>query len=180
MDVRMFVSVKVPDISGLMPLISDLRGIRGVRVPDTRQMHLTLCFIGDVDERKIDVIEGCVKASVKGIPPGRITLKSVGVFPERGAPKVIWTGVDSDIPLGNIARSISSGLDRTGIDHDTKPFKPHMTIGRVQGTPDVREIMSKYRDTVFCSFDCISIEVMKSELSPQGARHSVLRRINLE
>ncbi len=173
--VRVFVSIPVPNTSGLDPLMRDLKGVRGVKPSPSKQMHITLKFIGDVPEESIDAIGGCVSESIAGISGGRITLRGVGAFPNQRAPRIVWTGVETDLPLTRISDDLGRRLGAEGIPFDPKPFKPHVTVARIEGRPDLSRIMRNYSATEFASFICPAVLVMRSDLSPEGASHTILK-----
>jgi len=171
---RIFVSVPVNNAHDLEPLFRDLARVRGVKTSPAYQLHITLCFIGEIPEEQVETVNGIVESAVKGVRKGRISLKGVGCFPTPKRPKIVWAGVESEIPLSQIAGEISMKLDAAGIPHDDKPFKPHITVGRVQGTPDLTTLVNKYRTTEFATFLCRDVMVMSSELRPEGARHKIV------
>ncbi len=179
MDVRTFVSIPIPNTSGLDPFMRDLKGIRGIKPSPTAQMHITLKFIGDIPEEKVDVVEECVLKSVSGISKGRISVKGTGAFPNQKAPRIIWAGVETSLPLEKMSADIGSRLEAEGIPFDTKPFKPHITVARVEGRPDISRILRNYSATEFASFICPAVLIMKSELSPKGATHTIMRMCEL-
>lgn len=113
MDVRTFVSIPIPNTSGLDPFMRDLKGIRGIKPSPTAQMHITLKFIGDIPEEKVDVVEECVLKSVSGISKGRISVKGTGAFPNQKAPRIIWAGVETSLPLEKMSADIGSSSLRS-------------------------------------------------------------------
>lgn len=175
MKVRVFISVPVPNTAGLNPLIRDLNTVRGVRTSNIGQLHITLRFIGDVDEERIDEIGEIVSETVSKIPKGRLNLKGLGVFPNERNPRIIWVGIDTSLPLAHIAEELSVRLREAGISFDEKPFKPHVTVGRIEGRCNVSPMLGKYRTTEFTTCIPSAIYVMKSELKPTGAEHSILK-----
>lgn len=179
MAVRAFVSIPVPNAAGLEPFARDLRMVRGVRVPPLDGMHITLCFVGEVDERRIDDIEAAVASAVSGIGPGRVTVAGSGAFPRGRDPRVVWAGVRSELPPAAMADGVSRNLAAAGIPFDAKPFKPHITVARTQRGAWLDPLLRKYSGTEFATFVCSSVKVMGSELGPRGAVHTVLRSVEL-
>lgn len=179
MDVRAFISIPININDDLSELLGDLKKCQGIRVPPASQMHITLKFIGDVNINKLKKIQNCIDSSVSDIVSSPINLKGIGTFPERKDPKIVWVGIESDLPLAGISSSISKGLDELGIACDEKPFKPHMTVGRIQGKTDIIDILVKYKDEEFLTFTCDHIDLMKSELTPKGAIHSIISTAKL-
>ena len=171
---RVFVSIPVNNARDLEPLVRDLSQVRGVRITPAYQFHITLCFIGEIADDKLETIYQIVDAAVQGVKPGRIDLKGAGCFPNPKRASVVWAGLVSEVPLERISVEITSRLKAAGIPFDEKPFKPHITLGRVSGNPDLTVLMNKYRTTEFATFVSHNVLVMKSELRPEGAKHTIL------
>ena len=171
---RVFVSIPINNASDLEPVFRDLSRIRSVKSSPAYQLHITLSFIGDIPDEKVQDVSDAVECAVRGEKHGRITLKGCGCFPTAKRPRIFYAGLESELPLESIAERIRAGLDATGIPYDGKPFKPHITIGRVQGNTDLTMLVNKYRTTEFTTFICRDVMVMKSELRPEGAVHTIL------
>lgn len=176
--IRVFVSIPVPDTPDLADLRKTLSGA-GARASPANQTHLTLSFIGDVDESKVKRIVDCVRRSVDGFTPMEITLSGLGAFPNERRPSVIWTGVSPPGPVKAMAAKLEKNLTAAGIAHDDKPFKAHVTIARCKDAFMPPGIFDGTQRKVYCRFECDEVLVMKSVLSPGGAKHSVLARIPL-
>lgn len=101
----------------------------------------------------------------------------MGAFPNTKNPSVIWVGASPSDVLGTIARRLEANLTEAGIDHDKKPFKAHVTVGRCRD--GLRRPVQFDKERVFSEFECVEALVMKSELGKGGARHTVLSRIPL-
>jgi RNA 2',3'-cyclic 3'-phosphodiesterase len=176
---RVFISVPIPVTDGLKGILDLMRRMDGIKAAPSTQIHMTLCFIGDMDERRIKDVKDAVERSLKDSHSSTIDIKGLGTFPNAKDPKVIWAGIDSNIPFKEISDNISKELDILKIDHDRKIFKPHITIGRVSGHPNLSPIMKEYGDRSFGVIDCDHVMVMKSELMPSGAKHTPLYSIPL-
>ena len=79
-----------------------------------------------------------------------------------------------------LADKVRSVLDSLKIGYDGKKFSPHLTLARTNGPADISEFIKSYSEEEFSRFTCSSVKVMKSELSPKGARHTVMKRIELK
>ncbi len=180
MKIRTFISIPVPNTMGLDPLMRDLKTVRGLRTVNVRQLHITLRFLGDVEEDRIDEIEAIVNDVLRGVRRCRLNLKGTGVFPNERAPRVMWVGIDTELPLAHIAEELSVRLESAGIPFDGKPFKPHITVGRIEGRCNITPMLNKYRTTEFTTYIPPAVHIMKSELTPRGAEHTILRVCELE
>lgn len=178
-DIRVFISIEIPDKTSLDGPLSYLGGIKGVRTSPAEQIHITLRFIGDIDESKVDTVEDCVRRAVSGIGPFNIKVSGAGAFPKRERPSVVWIGASPQREMAAIADRIGDNLRRAGIDFDGKPFKSHITVGRCRGPADLSGFFERFSGSDFTEFQCDEILVMRSVLGPSGAKHTVLRRIPL-
>lgn len=180
MKVRMFISVKAQGTASLDPLLTDIRLTDGVRAAPKDQLHITLKFIGDIDDRKLPKVERCVRSAVEGVGPFDVCLKDVGCFPNRKKPSVFWVGASPADVLTGMADRISANLAAENIQFDEKPFKSHLTVGRCKGPADLDGLFAKYAGKEFCTFRCSKVLIMRSELGPAGAKHTVMSEVPLE
>lgn len=176
--IRVFVSIPVPDTPDLQDLRRTLASA-GARASPPEQTHLTLSFIGDVDESKVKRIVECVRRSVDGFTPMEITLSGLGAFPNERRPSVVWTGISPAGPIKAMAAKLEKNLTAAGIAHDGKPFKAHVTVARCRDSFMPPGVFDGTQRKVYCRFVFDEVLVMKSVLSPGGAKHSVLARIPL-
>ncbi len=178
-DIRVFVSIPVSDVTALGGVMSDLRSIKGVRVSPPEHVHITLRFIGDVDESKVDDIERCVKNAVFGKGVFTVSLCGAGAFFRHSRPSVVWIGADPHDRLKEMANAVGRSLRAAGIPFNGKPFKSHVTVGRCRGPVDLSGFFDAYSDREFTSFECGEILVMRSVFGQSEALYSVLRRVPL-
>ena len=89
-------------------------------------------------------------------------------------------GVKAPDELFSIADIVDETVRSMKLKCDDKKFSPHITVGRIDGRPDLKDIFEKNKGRGFCSFRCSSVKVMKSELTPKGAIHSVIESIELK
>ncbi len=131
---RLFIAVDIDEAtrvqvgrisSGLRGAIETHAKTSWVR-PD--RMHLTLHFLGDVD----GTFEQRVRRALTGpirVAPFDVTFEGLGLFPERGAPRVLWLGLRDGLePLRRIEKAL---VDTLGVErHQDGPFTPHLTLAR--------------------------------------------------
>jgi len=177
MKIRMFISVPIKDKEPLKPILDDIKGLNNVRPSPLSQMHITMRFIGDIDDGKTKKVVKAVTDAVDGIEPFTIRIGGAGCFPKPQRPSVLWIGAEPSDILKKIADNIATNLKAVKISFDEKPFKSHITVGRCTGPMDPRPFIEKYSDSEIESFLCDEVLVMRSELSPQGAKHTILARV---
>jgi 2'-5' RNA ligase len=134
------------------------------------QMHLTLRFIGEVDESRFHAIQtalGEIQAA-----PFEFRLKGVGQFPPRGTPRVLWVGLSAPEALTDLQRRVELVLTGLGLEGEDRPFSPHITLGRVKTPPPallVNTFLNKNRPFETPPIPVSEFILYSSQLRPQGA-----------
>lgn len=177
--IRTFISIEIPVTESIKGLLTDLKSIDDVRPVPVSQLHITLKFMGDTYSDKIPKLSKKLKEAFADTPRFEVCMKGIGAFPKINNPRVVWIGFEKSDELTDAAEKVESSLRSLRLQFDEKKFSPHVTVGRVNGQADIRDLVSKYKDTEFCRFTCDEIRIMKSELSPKGAKHTVLETIRL-
>ncbi len=168
---RLFVAVDLSDElrSSVSKVSNALSAIRGVKAVEVENLHITLMFLGEVEERKVDAVKDAL--SKVEFEPFRISLRGVGFFPPRGAPRVVWVGVsEGEDELRALADSVAAKLKRFGFKRD-KDFAAHVTVGRVkrrESAGDVRESVAEFKNADFGSMIVDSFRLKQSILKPTG------------
>lgn len=137
-DFRCFVALKLPEVWGgtLSRLLRDLKVVdreKDVRWVGFDRLHVTLAFLGQVSSDCIPELVSQLRLACLTSQPLSLGLRGFGTFPETGAPRVLWLGLAGD--LGQLATLSSGVVARSSrlVEHfDGKPFRPHLTIGRVR------------------------------------------------
>ncbi len=176
---RTFISVELPQSDDVKRMADTLRDIPGVRITPFNQLHITLCFLGDVDTDRIPRICSELQRTFRDTEGFHVTVKGIGAFPNKRNAHIIWMGIEDEGRLSSCASMIGRTLKRIGISYDGKEFTPHITIARAKDGVDITGIANGYASTEFLSFECTSINVMKSVLRPGGAEHSIISSIPL-
>lgn len=170
---RLFVALELPeDVKrSLEPMT---RGLGDVRWVPPDQQHLTLRFIGELDNGRLnDVAEAL--AMVPGTP-FELRLGGIGHFPPRGEPRVLWVGVEKSQELARLKRRIDHALEQAGVPPEGRKFAPHVTLARIK-RPLSRDRLATYlmRHNLYRSepFAVSSFHLFVSRLRPDGADHQV-------
>ena len=179
MLIRTFISVDVPITEEISSLLKTLRAIKGIRVPPEGQIHLTLKFLGDTDEKKVTKLCASLREALSDSSSFDVNIEGLGAFPNERNPRVLWMGVKEPEELIGLADIVDETVRSLNLRCDDKKFSPHITVGRVEGRPDLKYVFKNLKGKGFCSFRCSSVKVMKSELTPRGAIHTVIDSIEL-
>jgi len=127
---RLFAGIALPD-EVARSLAALQAGVPGARWQTREQLHLTLRFIGEVDERDRAAIDDAL-ATISA-PTFSLELKGVGSFGGR-RPHALWAGVAVDDALLHLQRKIESALQRIGLEADGRKYTPHVSLAKLKGT----------------------------------------------
>jgi len=180
---RLFIAFGTPDIvrEDISAATESLRRTRrDVRWESEEKFHCTIAFLGDTDREKVEDI----LAALGGlrVAPFTVVYRTLGCFPERGEPRVVWVGIENpDGRLESLARQIDELLRGFGIERDRGAFRPHLTIGRVNRSSRARDLLAIVETITFESQPVTirNIEVIKSVLKPSGSVYTILKSIPL-
>ena len=140
--IRLFTAIALPET--LKTRLSFLQGgVPGARWSTAENLHLTLRFIGEVDEARANDIDEVLSAL--RAPPFELTLKGAGEFGGRD-PHALWIGVVPSDALLRLASKIESALQRMGLEAETRKYTPHVTLARLRDAPvaKVREFLAAH------------------------------------
>jgi 2'-5' RNA ligase len=188
--VRLFVGVEVgPALaSAASSIVSELRTRVDRLAPQARvtwvsteRFHLTLRFIGQVDESKRQAIEQVLQPPSE-VPSFELTVAQVSTFPPRGRPRVIWVGLTQgrDGMLA-LERDISSRLSQADVPRDERAYRPHLTLGRVRDAANLqsRDLCKGLTDIVLGTVRVEASTLFESRQSPKGPEYVALQRTPL-
>ncbi len=141
-------------------------------------MHLTLKFLGEIDESKSESISRIMDATVQPEKPFRLQFRGTGCFPNARFPRVLWVGTAPSAELDGLTSRLEAGLAAIGFDPESRPFHPHLTVGRVRSASKVRDAVTELelqRNADFGTMTVGKITFFKSVLGPGGAEYTVLK-----
>ncbi len=181
---RLFVAAELDDTvkRGVAPVEATLReaadadGRRTVSWVAPQNLHFTLQFIGDADAATAERIVRHLTQPLD-VSPFQVAIAGVGTFPPSGPPRVIWLGVSEGGPqLGALARAVNQRLDAIGLPREDRPFRAHLTIGRVKGPVGLRlrEALAALREVAVGRCTIARVALFESRLSPRGSIYSVV------
>lgn len=142
------------------------------------QLHITLLFLGEkTDLETKGIIENAKNVKLGGF---QIKIENAGVFPNEDYVRVFWVGAhDGNGELKMLHSKLSTAL---GIDPE-KDFIGHVTLARVKSRRNInslKEIRDKMADEAFGIFEAAEFVLMKSELTPEGSKYSIIEKFPLE
>jgi 2'-5' RNA ligase len=184
---RTFIAIELPDhVKKSMGQLSERLKNAKVAASWTRpeQIHLTLRFLGDVDEPRIEILTGMLREEYKGLKPFKLFVAGAGAFPNAHRPNVIWAGLRGVPEALQQAQSIAETAARAiGLPPENRPFKPHLTLARVREPSSAGSLagfLEKERDFDAGGFNVGSVTLFSSQLSPKGATHTRIEEFSFD
>ena len=189
--IRSFIAIELPrEIKyELAQLGSNLMDARHpfVKWVDFENVHLTLKFLGNVPGNQITEITEAMKEAVYGISPFRLEVSGLGAFPEMAQPRVIWVGISGETgKLLDLQQRVDSKLVPLGFARENQSFVPHLTLARVRDNAslgdrkDLGQLLTSTKFESRCHITVNSINLMKSQLRPEGPVYSRLFTVSLQ
>lgn len=150
----------------------------------TINMHLTLKFLGNLDQKEVDTVIKKLELITKDTRSIQTKLTRIGAFPNIERPRVIWAGLeDTTNEITDLAEKIEDILGKTGFKKEEHLFKPHITIGRIRSQKNISELSEKIKNYSFSQNidqQISEIKFIKSDLTPDGPIYEDLRTFQLQ
>ena len=175
---RLFIAIELPaEIkSALSQLRRDLPGARWVAA---EKIHLTLAFLGEVEEAQVAQL--AAELARIHLPPFTLALTGPGCFPHRQRPRVLWVGLAPQPLLTQLAAAVQGALLVCGFPLEERPFSAHLTLARLK-SPVAREVgvfLDQSLPEPLPAFAVREFILFESRLNPHGAEHLPLRSFSL-
>jgi 2'-5' RNA ligase len=210
--VRLFVSVDLPDClgPGIRAIQTELGDASGLTLIDPTQAHLTLKFLGEVPEGRLEAIEDALSGAVDsagfpraaragsrrgneksegsrvdsaGVGPFEATVEGIGAFPSRGYIRVVWLGIGrGSQELTRLHEAIEARTTEMGFDPGKHEFTPHVTLARMThaGGKDRVQRVLRERDPEVGTMRVEAVRLTESDLGSGKPAYSTVARFPLE
>jgi 2'-5' RNA ligase len=182
---RIFIAIKIEPESGMLNMISTFKSLLiedNIKWTNLENIHITLAFLGDTDDSLIWGIGRMLKEKCEKYGPFELIIKGSGIFKSLSDPRIIWIGLEPSEELKRLNGTVIDGLAGIGIKIEERPFKPHLTIGRIKYLKpgnDLKELIEKYREKEFQRMSVNDLILYESILLPTGPVYKILEKIIL-
>lgn len=194
---RTFIALELPaSAQRVLSALSErfAQALPALRWVDTAGIHLTLAFLGELDDDHLALAMEAARFAAHDFPAFQYRLTAPGIFGSPQQPRVIWMGIEDQpvaqlhgSPLQRLHHVLDRELQRRGFETENRPFSPHLTLARIKQplTPaeqqTLQRLLHRKQDSAGSALYRVShLNVMKSELSRAGARYSVLQAYALK
>jgi len=207
---RLFIALELPaaDRKRIHRVARPLRALElPVRWVEPDDYHLTLKFLGDVSGDRLPELERAMRDAISGLALTALTPLGLGGAPSLARPRVLWIELEQGPALMQLQSRLDSALSDLGVRSETRPFRPHITLGRARGGRTIRPagvdaLRELAEELDFGSgvatdapaptssalrtpagrpapnpIGMPALALLESRLSPDGARYRVLARV---
>ena len=182
---RIFIATPIrvqPVFLGAYRELRDQLADEAIKWVDERNMHLTLKFLGETEEKLIAEIKKDLEKMSGRFSPFDITLKGFGYFGSRRQPTVLYAGVFNQEILAQMAERTDHFTSQLGFEPESRPFKAHLTLGRIKylrNTEGFLKTVDLYKEVQFQVAKIDEITLFESILSREGPVYKPLLSIRL-
>ncbi|MFC3477818.1 RNA 2',3'-cyclic phosphodiesterase [Halobacterium litoreum] len=183
---RLFVSVDLPDAlaDAVADVQEEFRDASGLNFVDPAQAHVTLKFLGEVDESRLDELGDALEEAVADadVAPFDATFEGLGVFPSLDYISVVWLGVgDGSEELTQLHEAVEETFVARGFDPEDHDFTPHVTLARMEhagGKERVQELVRERHPEVGTA-RVEEVRLTESTLTHDGPEYETVRAVRL-
>lgn len=182
---RVFVAVEIEDeikerIAALQRALGRVDGVKWV---EPKNLHLTLKFLGEIEPGLASRLANSLAGPAAEMPAFRIRLGGTGVFPDARRPRIVWVGLKEGFDeLFALAQKVEAAAQELGFAAETRPFKAHLTMGRVRRPAAGKELLPALEGAEAADFGeqkVSGVSIIESNLTPSGPIYTVINKVNL-
>ncbi len=182
---KLFLAIRIPITNELEGIIKNLRrnfGFMEMHWIEPQYMHMTLKFFGPTSfkrEKKIIDSLSLLFAETKAF---EMSICKLAMFGSRGAPKVLWLGIEQEQELKDLVENIQTEIDKIYSYKDNQNFVPHISIGRIIKTnsnPTFQKQLKKFRDIDYPTFNVSNIVLLESIIGNNEVEYKEVNKFNL-
>ncbi len=170
---RLFVAIALPAAikDELGALIESQRGaLPTAKWVPRENLHLTLSFLGEVSEERVDAIVTALANAVAGVAPFEARLGGTGAFPTPRRARVYWAGLEApEGRLHGVADAVAASVEPLGFPPEARAWTPHVTLARMRAPGSLTGLPAVSPDPL--AFSVSEVTLFRSRLSRPAPRY---------
>lgn len=182
---RIFIAIKVNPDKPFLEMLNSFKSTLNkdvIKWINPENIHITLAFLGNTENDFIKEIGSMLERTCKNYGGFELMIRGTGIFRNINDARIIWTSIDHSEQLLNLAAKILKGLAEIDVKPDDKPFKPHITIGRIKhlnNRENFKQMTEQYRTVELQKVQVDEVILYESILLENGPKYVALGRYNL-
>ena len=174
---RIFVAVNISDkarrkVSDYIETLRDEFSNFRVGWDKAEKLHLTLKFLGDIDENQLAKLIEAIEDATRQIPDFKLRISNTGVFPSKRNARVLWLGVEDEAEsLQKLNNILEAECAKRGLAKEKRNFKAHLTVARLREAHKSKKLVERHLENDFESdeFEVSEIVIYESRLQKSGS-----------
>lgn len=153
-----------------------------VKWVEIQNIHLTLKFIGEIQEFYLNTMVMLLKNAANQCTPFKIQLSSCGTFSKEQNPSVVWVGIEKSKTLNNLQSLMEAQLTELGIERERREYNPHLTLGRIKHydkRDNLNDLLASYQQKSFGEQNVNEFYLYQSILTQTGPKYKILETFKL-
>ncbi len=182
---RLFVAIPIPQTleEGIDGLLNEMPRYRQVRWVSRAQLHITLRFIGGLEEALLPKLQSILKSVSSPAGPFEAELGGLGAFPRSDRPRVLFIPVTrGEESFQRLEKTLTVSLEAVGVKPDDKEYHPHLTLGRVRENEDPKAAQKALQEVLppqWPPWKADRFVLFKSQLAAGGPLYTPLMEFKL-
>ena len=183
---RIFAAIRINPVDQFVRIYEDLKSSCShdkIKWVELYNIHITLKFFGETDERKIESIKELLAKIADNHSSFSLNINDVGIFGSSYKPRVIWFGIEKSERLISLANDVLDQVHDLGFEKDRQNFVPHLTIGRIKFIDNKRrfqEVINKCKSVEIQEQKVDQFYLIESILRQQGPEYKILESFQLQ
>ncbi|TNE78606.1 MAG: RNA 2',3'-cyclic phosphodiesterase [Gammaproteobacteria bacterium] len=177
---RLFLGLELPNRvkSNLLEVRETTSGVKGARWQSASQLHLTLVFLGEVNEERMFQLKDALDGNLATVFD--LWIEGVGCFGAPSSPRNLWAGTFPEAPVAALHDELRRRLETVGFEFEDRRFRPHITLARFQRhSGSVEALLDQWHSEAFGCFPVQEVALFQSTLKPDGSEYTVKERFPL-
>ncbi len=183
---RTFIAIDIPaskEIEECLNILSTRLAGEKIKWISYNNLHLTLKFLGDTEDKSISGIKSKLSEITKNIAAFPITIRNAGVFKNMRDPRIIWLGIEAGQELTELKNLIETEITLFGFPPEKRKFSPHLSVGRIRFLENkniLHQIIDDYSGQILQHFNVPKIMFYESILTKEGPEYIPLGKYKLQ
>ena len=182
---RIFIGIKIepsPILTEHRTKLIEIMGMNQINWVDPINYHITLKFLGDVEEYYINSLTQLIEQIASKTETFTLQYDRLGFFGSEKQPRVLWFGFKKQSTIQKLQKSIEKAITYLGFEPEEKTFNPHLTLARIKKINNAQPLIEYIKlknPEINGSYSVRGFQLIKSVLKPEGPEYTTLRDFRL-
>lgn len=184
-EIRTFVALKIHPGKKVLNQLNDFKSIfrnDEIRWVHEDNFHLTLRFIGNTTREQLYTLVDNIELVTEQSESFKLEINGIGSFNSKGKPRVLFAKITESKVLSELVAEIEKSVVAAGFHEELKPFRPHLTLGRIKNLVSRIHFYSVIEELEKINYQDIEVSefiLYQSILKPEGPIYKPIKTFKL-